>query len=442
MEIINSKIPQVMEDFIKGVCAKFEDNEKLQKMIYNAFVNTYQTTLMLEEDETFVITGDIPAMWNRDSACQVRPLLVLAKESEEIRNIIKGVINLHKRQVLIDPYANAFNKTADTVGDHCDDLTDQGPMVWERKYEIDSLCYPIQLAYLYYANTQDDSIFDQGFIDMVEKIYEVFKVEQEHMEKSPYSFRRIADWLLFDNQDRIIYETLNCKGKGTPVGYTGMTWSGFRPSDDACQLGYLVPSNCFAVVVLDYVVEIYNKIWPEKDVTKFVELRNEIAIGIKEFAIVKNQNGEDVYAYEVDGLGNHLIMDDANVPSLLALPYLGFCSLDDQVYQNTRKTILSKENPFYYAGSVAKGIGSPHTPENHIWHISMAIEGLTTTDKSEKERILKQFINTDNNEYLMHEGFHVDDPSCYSRPWFSWANSMFVEFIFSLVGIHVKTKVE
>lgn len=438
MEIINKDIPVEMQQLIDEINEIYGSNSDIAKMFSNGIKNTYQTTIMkLENDETFVITGDIPAMWNRDSAAQVRPLLNLI-ENDEIKSIIKGVCNIHKRQILHDPYANAFNLTP-RVGDHSgDDITEMSDQVWERKYEIDSLCYPIQLSYLYYKYTNDYSIFDEQYLEMSKLIVSTFKTEQNHHEQSPYSFRRIADWLLFDFPERIPFETLNNNGKGAKVSYTGMTWSGFRPSDDACKYGYLVPSNMFAVVVLGYLEQIITEFYYEEQVflAEVTKLKVQIDEGIKKYGIIKHPEFGDMYAYEVDGLGNYLLMDDANVPSLLAAPYLGYCSVDDPIYQNTRKFILSKHNPYYYQGEVLKGVGSPHTPENYIWNISMAVQGMTTSCEKEKEDILNQFVKAHGGTFMMHEGIDVNDPNQFTRPWFSWANSMYSEFILELNGMN------
>lgn len=439
MNIVNSELPKEMIGLIDTIKQKYESDEKIGLMFETGFKNTYQTTIVKNDDDTtFVITGDIPAMWNRDSAAQVRPLLNIANENQEIQQIIRGVIEIHKRQVLTDPYANAHN-IKPQVGDHSeDDLTKSHPLVWERKYEIDSLCYPLQLAYLYWKKTNDTSIFDDKFLEMATLIVETFVIEQHHLERSEYTFRRIADWLLFDYPERIPFETLPNKGKGAKVGYTGMTWSGFRPSDDACKYGYLVPSNMFAVVVLKYLEEILldvynNQIFSEK----VAVLYTEIDQGIQKYAIVDHPKYGKMYAYEVDGLGNTNLMDDANVPSLLSAPYIGYCDIEDEVYQNTRKFILSQDNPYFYQGKIAKGVGSPHTPPNYIWHIALAIEGMTTNDMNEKMRILELFKQTDAGTLMMHEGVNVDDPEQFTRPWFSWANAMFAEFILELNNISI-----
>lgn len=314
-----------------------------------SFTNTLETTLKTYEDGTsFLLTGDIPAMWLRDSTAQIKPYLFLAKEDEEIRKIIAGLVKRQFRYICIDPYANAFNEEANGKG-HQTDRTQMNPWIWERKYEIDSLCYPIQLAYLLYRETGSTDQFNDDFHRGVELILDLWTVEQDHAQ-SPYLFERDT-WRKED--------TLTHKGKGSPVAPTGMTWSGFRPSDDACQYGYLIPSNMFAVVVLSYLEDLYNNLFHNESVaTRAKQLKEAIQSGIADHALVQNSKGETIYAYEVDGLGQFSIMDDANIPSLLAAPYLGFCAKDDPIYLATRRTILSQENPYYYQGNAAAGIGS------------------------------------------------------------------------------------
>jgi len=260
------------------------------------------------------------------------------------------------------------------------------------------------------------------------KILDLWETEQDH-NQSPYNFER---------DTTRVEDTLTHDGHGTPVAVTGMTWSGFRPSDDVCKYGYLVPSNMFAVVVLGYLEEIFSTILPDAEiVVRAGKLKNEIDAGIKEYAQVNNQAGETIFAYEVDGLGNYSIQDDSNVPSLMAAPYLGYCDDQDPTYLATRKTLLSKENPYYYEGKFAKGIGSSHTPENYVWPIALAIEGLTTPDKSEKKRILNLLVDNDGGTNLMHEGFDVDNPNNYTREWFSWANMMFCELLMDYYDIKI-----
>lgn len=427
---MQGQLPRSMKALIDEVKSSFAHDQKVQTMFENCFSNTYETTIRPQDDgTTFVITGDIPAMWLRDSAAQVRPYLLLAEHDEKMADLIEGVIKKQLSCIIHDPYANAFNEEANGNRYH-DDKTEMTPLLWERKYEIDSLCYPIQLSYLFWKSTGRTSQFNEMFREAVAKIIETWKTEQNHEENSSYMFER-------DNCPT--QDTLSHDGKGAPVGYTGMTWSGFRPSDDACQYGYLIPANMFAVVVLKQIREIAEEVLHDKDLAETAfELANEIDRGIQNFGKVEHPVYGTIYAYETDGIGNYNLMDDANVPSLLALPYLGYCNADDPIYQNTRNFILSSENPYYYQGKVAKGIGSPHTPEQYIWHIALAIQGMTALTNEEKEEILELFKNTDANTNFMHEGFHVDEPEKYTRPWFSWANSMFSEFLLSQCHLFVK----
>lgn len=427
---MRNELPGSMKQLIERIDKVYADEPKVQSMFANCFANTYETTLKPQDDGTiFVITGDIPAMWLRDSAAQVRPYLILAEEDEYMADIIEGVIQRHMLYINHDPYANAFNQESN--GNHYhDDETAMTPLEWERKYEVDSLCYPIQLAYLFWKSTGRTSPFNQCFISAMEKIIKTWKVEQHHGHDSDYYFIR-------DNCPP--QDTLSHDGKGSPVGYTGMTWSGFRPSDDACQYGYLIPANMFAVVVLQQLSEIAIEVLcDEKLAEKASELAKEIQEGIETYGKVEHPTYGTIYAYETDGHGNYNLMDDANVPSLLSIPYLGYCEPDDPVYQNTREFLLSDDNPYYYRGKAARGIGSPHTPENYIWHIALAIQGMTAQTVEEKSAILQLFKKTDGNTNFMHEGFHVDSPETFTRPWFAWSNSMFSEFILNLHGFYVK----
>lgn len=426
--MVYQEIPKSIEKLMNAVTEKSVENPRWAENFNASFSNTLLTTVKKQADgTTFLLTGDIPAMWLRDSTAQVRPYLLVAKEDEEISDMIAGVVERQLQYVNLDPYANAFNEEANNAG-HQDDHTEMNPWIWERKYEIDSLCYPVQLSYLLYKETGRTDQFNQTFKDAVEKILVLWKIEQNH-ENSPYLFERDT----WREEDTLVNE-----GKGSPIKVTGMTWSGFRPSDDRCIYNYLVPANMFAVVVLDYLKEIYTNILKETELIEDITtLRQEINEGIEQYGQVKNEAGETIYAYEVDGLGNYSIMDDSNVPSLLAAPYLGYCSQEDPVYLATRKTLLSKENPYFYEGKYAKGIGSSHTPENYIWPIALAIEGLTSLDKSEKKRILDLLVENDGGTNLMHEGFDVDNPNNYTREWFSWANMMFCELVLDYYDLRI-----
>ncbi|MBC1628167.1 glycoside hydrolase family 125 protein [Listeria welshimeri] len=406
------------------------NNQKLAEMYARCMENTLDTTIKIRESGlTFILTGDIPAMWLRDSVCQVRPFLIFAKENEEIESMLIGLSKEQVSLVGIDPYANAFNETPNGAG-HQADKTEMHPQVWERKYEIDSLCYPIQLAYLIWKITGRTEQFDAAFFKMLQTIFAVWEVEQHHETKSPYRFERM---------DCVPSDTLKRDGLGTKTAYTGMLWSGFRPSDDACEYGYLIPSNMFAVVVLGYAKEIIETFYPsEKEtVRQAVTLKNDIQLGIEKFGTYNHPTFGEIFAFEVDGLGNQLLMDDANVPSLLSMPIINYLEKESPIYQNTRKFILSKSNPYYFEGELAKGIGSPHTPAGYIWPIGLAIQGLTASDESEKLAILQMLLETDAGTGLMHESFHPDHPEDFTREWFSWANMMFCELVLDVAGFRM-----
>ncbi|MGQ8875331.1 glycoside hydrolase family 125 protein [Paenibacillus sp. TSA_86.1] len=426
----DQNISPSIQQMISKVKAGLPDHPKLVEMFENCFTNTLTTTIQRKEDgTTFVITGDIPAMWLRDSAAQVRPYLILASEDQELSDMIAGLVERQLRYILLDPYANAFNETESGHG-HQSDLTDMNAWIWERKYEIDSLAYPIQLSYLLWKNTGRTDQFNATFREAVNEIISLWQVEQHHETRSPYTFQRL---------DAPETDTLGREGRGTETAYTGMTWSGFRPSDDRCEYGYLIPSNMFAVVALRYVEEIALAFLDEPVLAEAArKLAEQMDEGIRKYGIVEHPDYGTIYAYETDGRGNHNLMDDANVPSLLSLPYLGYVTEDDEIYQNTRRFILSAQNPYFYEGSAASGIGSPHTPEGYIWHIALAMQGLTSVDLKEKMNMLQLIQRTDADTGLTHEGFSANDPHEYTRPWFSWSNMLYSELVMDYCGFRIQ----
>ncbi|MBW5445641.1 metal-independent alpha-mannosidase [Cohnella sp. CFH 77786] len=426
-----AELPASVTQLIREVGLKLERRPKLARMFANCFSNTLRTTVKPMQDGTvFIITGDIPAMWLRDSAAQVRPYLVPARHDRELADLIEGVVKRQFRMIGLDPYANAFNEGPSGKG-HQDDLTEMSDWIWERKYEVDSLCYPIQLAYLFWKTTGRTSHFDDSFSEAAWSILRVWRTEQRHESESAYRFERM---------NCPPSDTLPRGGLGSPVAETGMTWSGFRPSDDACVYGYLIPSNMFAVVALAYLREIAFEVLKDGPMAEEAEkLRGEIESGLRSHAQFDHPVFGSIYAYETDGMGRYHLMDDANIPSLLSLPYLGCVSADDAVYLNTRRFALSEHNPYFYRGKAAEGIGSPHTPDRYIWHLSLVMQALTSRDLEETERLLDTLERTDAGTELLHEGFSADDPRQYTREWFSWANSLFSELILQYCGYSVLT---
>ncbi|SFF44727.1 hypothetical protein SAMN04487969_14032 [Paenibacillus algorifonticola] len=416
-------LPQAVQQVLQEAEQKLAHRPKLLQLFKNCFPNTLETTTKkMDDGTTFIITGDIPAMWLRDSVEQVIHYVPLAKNDAELQRLISGLIKRHMANIQIDPYANAFNESANDWHWNTTDETDMSPWVWERKFELDSICFSMRLAYAYWKETELTDIFDSGFKAAMRRIVELWKTEQRHFELSPYRFVR-------DNG--IPTDSLRNSGMGMPVNYTGMIWSGFRPSDDACDFHYNIPANMFAVVTLRQMREMAE--WVFRDmafVKELKQLEEDVEHGIQLYGIYRHPEFGPIYAYETDGFGNYCLMDDAGTPGLLSITYLGYTTADDPIYQNTRKFALSKENPFYYEGKIAKGIGSPHTPPGYIWHMALSMQGITANNDEEKLAMIDMLEATDADTGFMHEGFHSDDPAIFTRKWFAWSNSLFSQLVY------------
>ena len=417
---------KAVEETITRIKSKIED-PKLAWMFENCFPNTLDTTVNFtmrgNKPDTFVITGDIDAMWLRDSSAQVWPYLPLANSDEHLKQMIAGLINRQTELIIIDPYANAFNPKPEPDGRWMQD-TGMKPMLHERKWEIDSLCYPIRLAYNYWKETSDISVFDIEWRKAMSLVVQTFKEQQRKEGLGPYSFLRMTDRAL---------DTIPNMGFGHPVKPVGLIVSTFRPSDDATTFGFLVPSNLFAVTSLRQVAEISEKV--TKDISfaqECCELANEVETAIKKHAIVEHPTRGQLYAFEVDGYGNAYFMDDANVPSLLAMPYLDTISKDDPVYQNTRDFVLSKDNPYFFKGTAGEGIGGPHVGYDMIWPMSIIMRAMTSSDDEEIKYCISMLRNTDAGTGFMHEAFNKNNPDKFTREWFAWVNTLFGELILKL----------
>lgn len=405
-------------------------NPKLLWMFENCYPNTIDTTVhyRIGEDgkhDTFVYTGDIHAMWLRDSGAQVWPYVQLANNDAELKNMIEGVIRRQFKCIILDPYANAFND-GPTGGYWMSDLTDMIPEVHERKWEIDSLCYPVRLAYEYWKVTGDSSIFDEEWLAAITRIYDTFVEQQRKEGHGSYTFLRRTERAL---------DTLSNNGLGAPVKPCGLIASSFRPSDDATTLQFLVPSNFFAVSSLRKAAEILDKVNGKKEFAgKCRSLADEVDNALKKYAVYNHPEFGPIYAFEVDGFGNHLLMDDANVPSLLAMPYLDGMDVDNPIYQNTRKFVWSENNPYFFRGKAGEGIGGPHVGYNMAWPMSIMMKAFTSTDDNEIRDCIAMLMHTDANTGFIHESFNVDDASNFTREWFAWQNTLFGELILKLIN--------
>jgi meiotically up-regulated gene 157 (Mug157) protein len=400
-------------------------NKELGWMFENCFPNTLDTTVdfqMLDgRPDTYVITGDIDAMWLRDSSAQVWPYLPLMKDDRPLQQLIAGVIRRQTRCVLKDPYANAFYKDESKVSEWKDDLTDMKPGLHERKWEIDSLCYTIRLAYGYWKATGDGMPFDGAWRDGVALVVRTFREQQRKTGRGPYHFMRRTEFQT---------DTVPGRGYGNPTKAVGLIHSTFRPSDDATIFPFLVPSNFFAVVSLRQAAEMLDAIAKDADLAgKCRALADEVERALGEHAAVNHGAAGRIYAFEVDGYGNSYSTDDGNIPSLLSLPYLGAVKVDDDLYQNTRRYLLSDRNPYYCVGTAAKGPGGPHVGVDMIWPLGVVMQGLTAGSDAEIKNCLDTLRTTHAGTGFMHEAFHKDDPKKFTRSWFAWANTIFGELV-------------
>lgn len=420
----SKSIEAAIKSFQAGVKSK-----ELGWLFENCFPNTLDTTVEFEmiggKPDTYVITGDIDAMWLRDSTAQVSPYLQFIKGDKELQQLIAGVINRQTKSILKDPYANAFFKDENKVSEwKATDITDMKPGIHERKWEIDSLCYPIRLAYHYWKTTGDTSPFDADWEKSIESILKTFKEQQRKEGKGPYSFQRKTSWAT---------DGVPLSGYGYPTKPVGLICSMFRPSDDATVFPFLIPSNFFAVASLKQASTMVNTIKKNTKLANELDaLCREVDQALQQHATITHAQYGKVYAYEVNGFGSYHLMDDANVPSLLSLPYLGAIKATDPVYSNTRKLLLSENNPFYFKGKSGAGIGGPHTGMNMIWPISITMQGLTSSSDAEIKNCIALLQKTHGDTGFMHESFHKDDPKNFTRKWFAWANTLFGEFLWKV----------
>ncbi|MCR5820927.1 MAG: glycoside hydrolase family 125 protein [Bacteroidaceae bacterium] len=407
-------------------------NRRLAWMFEGCFPNTLDTTVdFTESDEnglpdTFVITGDINAMWLRDSAAQVFPYVQLAKDDRHLLRMLAGVLLRQFRCINTDPYANAFNKRPMPDGCWQSDMTQMKPEIHERKWEVDSLCYVLRLAYEYWIQTGDTSVFGDSWLEAVSNILATFRDQQRKTGRGNYRFQRKTERQL---------DTMNNDGWGAPVRPVGLIASAFRPSDDATTLLFLTPSNFMAVHQLRNAAEILSSVNKRSDMASQCRtLADEVEAALKQYAIYDHPKYGKIYAYETDGFGNHLLMDDANVPSLLAMAYLQDVPANDEIYQNTRRFVWSEDNPYFFRGRAGEGIGGPHIGYDMPWPMSIMMRAFTSDSDEEIKECIEMLMQTDAGTGFMHESFNKDDARQFTRAWFAWQNTLFGELIIKLIS--------
>ncbi len=416
---------EVIERAIKSFQSKV-NNKELGWLFNNCFPNTLDTTVFYEEiggkPDTYVITGDIDAMWLRDSSAQVYPYLQFSKEDNNLHKLLEGVIRKQTHFITKDPYANAFYNDDNKVSEWKEtDDTDMKPGIHERKWEIDSLCYPIRLAYKFWKVTRDTAPFDNKWKEGIELTLKTFREQQRKNGLGPYKFERKTSWAT---------DGIPMGGYGYPVRPNGLICSMFRPSDDATIYAYLIPSNFFAMVSLRQASEMVRVISKDnKLASELAALATEVDAALKKHSTFNHPKYGKIYAFEVNGYDSYNLMDDANVPSLLSLPYLGALKAGDPIYQNTRKYIWSLDNPFFFKGKFAEGIGGPHIGLDMIWPMSLSLKALTSSNDAEIKWCIDTLQRTHGGTGFMHESFHKDDPTKFTRKWFAWSNTLFGELL-------------
>ena len=420
-------ISQEVEKTINKVKSHIAD-EELAWMFENCYPNTLDTTVDYElidgKPDTFIITGDIDAMWLRDSTAQVWPYMPLIIKDDKLKNLINGLVNRQVKCVLKDPYANAFYKDLSKESDWASDKPTPIPGVHERKWEIDSLCYVVRLSNRYYELTGDAAVFDESWDKAMRLIVKTFKTEQRKDGTSPYRFVRRTSAMI----DAPVFG-----GSGRPCKPNGLICSMFRPSDDATMYPYLIPSNIFASISLKQLSRIFGEILMDKSfAAECKAMSEEVERVVQEYAVSEHLDFGEIYAYEVDGFGNKVFMDDANVPSLMSLTYLGAHKPEDELYKNTRAYLLSDSNPYFLKGKAAEGQASPHTGKDKIWPMGIILRAMTSIDKKEIKKCLGMLKATHAGTGFMHEAFHKDNPEDFNRSWFAWANTLFGELMIKI----------
>jgi len=421
-----------VEAEIARVGALIADPE-LAWLFVNCYPNTLDTTVELGVQDgrldTFVLTGDIPAMWLRDSSAQVWGYLPLAKSDAALQQLYRGLIGRHARSVLIDSYANAFARDPGAVHSPlfwvAQDITAMRPGVAERKWEIDSLCHIVRLAWGYWQITGDTAPFDSEWHRAAQVIVATLRAEQRRDGSSPYRFQRLTP-----NPT----DTLMLGGMGAPTRKVGLIHSMFRPSDDACVYPFLIPANLFAVRALRWLADLAGTVLDDATLANdALALAAEVDAALAQYGRIGTGNTA-VWAYEVDGFGNTRFMDDANAPSLSSLAYLDCVPRDDALFRRSEARCWSEANPYFYSSGGHTGIGGPHAGLGMIWPMSLMIRALSSDDPRVVAGCIAQLKTSHAGTGFMHEAFEAGNPTHYTRPWFAWANGLFGEMVINLAA--------
>lgn len=444
---------QGVEDVLTRMQSTIADPD-LYRLFQNSYPNTLDTAVKwkgyaadnAQEELTFLITGDINAMWLRDSSNQVQsylPLLNASSDPNSIASLFRGVINLQARYLLTSPYCNSFQPPVESgIKIAVNDAASQDTVfptysntsVFECKYELDSLAAFLQVSSDYYKATGDVEFF--GKFKWTQAVEAVLKVAQDMMTptygdngevlKSPYTFTRLTTRAT---------ETFANDGLGNPTANgTGLIRSGFRPSDDATIYQYYIPSNMMFSAYLASASEIMSKLSTSNSAAlaqRMSSLSSSLRDSIEAYGTVTHPKFGKIYAFEVDGFGSSNIMDDANIPSLLSAPFIGY-KYDSQTYSNTRSLVLSASNSYFMRGPVINAVGGPHQGPGMAWPMASIMRIFTTQNDDEIVNELRQIVSSTDGLGLIHESINTFNASDWTRQWFSWANGLFGQMILDL----------
>ncbi len=395
LAVLASASPAPAQTLIVPLTGKRHRTIEAQTLFHTLFDDFF-----LEDDgTTYVQTGDIPAMWLRDSSAQTIPYIRFDASFPVLRERTAGVIQRDARNILVDPYAEAF------MADY---------HIWERKWEVDSLGWPVLLTWVYWRTSGDRSIFTANVHEALRLVVSTYACEEHHARCSTYRYPYRVSTQRAYNPD------------------TGMIWGAFRPSDDAVEYRFNIPQNALAAVALRDLAELAVIGYGDRQLARAATVLGErVQTGIERYGrIYDARRGGWIYAYETDGLGHDALMDDANVPNLVTLPYIGWCSAYDVTYLTTRAFVLSRADPYYYAGRYADGLGSAHTPPDNVWPLGIIGRALTATSSLEVSTAITTLAETDGENGLIHESFYDGGYWRFTRSDFGFGNALYAELLF------------
>ena len=476
LPILRKFVSASVDAEIASLVPRFKD-PNLAVLFSNTLPNTLDTTVYkhtVSPLDTFIVTGDIEAMWQRDSTNQVWPYLRFLSSDAPLRTLVAGLIRRQIANTLAQPYANAFQIDNSTVGPHAGDASipagaASSNYVFEYKYELDSLANVLRLSAGYWAATQDTSPFDSTWLAAVQLILATMRDQQQGSEEEDlaggpaYGFQRTTSEPS-DSLDHL---------RGPVARRTGMVKAAFRGSDDAQVLPFSIPENAYAAVALGNVTALLAALGHSAEAAAATALAADIRAGIAQYGIMQHPIAKvAVYAYEVDGFGSQYFMDDANIPSLMAMPYYGFVEASDALYQQTRAALLSgASNPYYMCGTAGCGIGGPHNGWPYVWPMAIAIQSWTASSDAEVAQTLQLLVNSSACTGFIHESFDSewagrarakgsaawqrplfahqltlsltppppsllslpeDDVNKFTRKWFAWVNSLFADLVMKI----------